>query len=232
MIKLLGVLIVILGFALKLDSILIIIAAMVVTALVGGLGLGGMLETLGSSFVANRSMAIFIITLLVTGTLERNGLRESAAKLIGKIKSASAGGVVAAYAVMRVIFAAFNVSFGGVAGFVRPVVLPMSVGAIKAKGLEPNPEHVEAIKGHGAGAENVTWFFGQVLFVGGSGALLVQSTLKNLGIESDLLDLAKVEIPVAIFATLTYIVYTLISDRKYMKQYYSDTAAPAEVKEA
>lgn len=232
MIKLLGVLIVILGFALRLDSILIIVAAMVVTALVGGLGLGGMLETLGSSFVANRSMAIFIITLLVTGTLERNGLRESAAKLIGKIKSASAGSVVAAYAVMRVIFAAFNVSFGGVAGFVRPVVLPMSVGAIKAKGLEPNPEHVEAIKGHGAGAENVTWFFGQVLFVGGSGALLVQSTLKNLGIESDLLDLAKVEIPVAIFATLTYIVYTLISDRKYMKQYYSDTAAPAEVKEA
>ena len=37
MIKLLGVLIVILGFALKLDSILIIVAAMVVTALVGGM---------------------------------------------------------------------------------------------------------------------------------------------------------------------------------------------------
>ena len=232
MIKLLGVLIVILGFALKLDSILIIIAAMVVTALVGGIGLDGMLETLGSSFVANRGMAIFIITLLVTGTLERNGLRESAAKLIGKVKSASAGSVISAYAVMRVVFAAFNVSFGGVAGFVRPVVLPMSLGAIKAKGLEPNPEHVEAIKGHSAGAENVTWFFGQVLFVGGSGALLVQSTLKNLGIESDLVELAKVQIPVAIFATLVYIVYTLISDRKYMKQYYGDAAAAADVKEA
>ena len=232
MIKLLGVLIVILGFALKLDSILIIIAAMVVTALVGGIGLDGMLETLGSSFVANRGMAIFIITLLVTGTLERNGLRESAAKLIGKVRSASAGSVISAYAVMRVIFAAFNVSFGGVAGFVRPVVLPMSVGAIKAKGLEPNPDHVEDIKGHGAGAENVTWFFGQVLFVGGSGALLVQSTLKNLGIESDLVDLAKVQIPVAIFATLVYIVYTLISDRKYMQKYYGDAAATAAVKEA
>jgi uncharacterized membrane protein len=232
MIKLLGVLIVILGFALKLDSILIIIAAMVVTALVGGIGLDGMLETLGTSFVANRGMAIFIITLLVTGTLERNGLRESAAKLIGKVRSASAGSVISAYAVMRVIFAAFNVSFGGVAGFVRPVVLPMSVGAIKAKGLEPNPDHVEDIKGHGAGAENVTWFFGQVLFVGGSGALLVQSTLKNLGIESDLVDLAKVQIPVAIFATLVYIVYTLISDRKYMQKYYGDAAATAAVKEA
>lgn len=232
MIKLLGVLIVILGFAFKLDSILIIIAAMVVTALVGGIGIDGLLETLGSSFVANRGMAIFIITLLVTGTLERNGLKEAAAKLIGKVKSASAGSVIAAYAVMRLVFAAFNVSFGGVAGFVRPVVLPMSIGAIKSKGIEPNPEHVEDVKGHAAGAENVTWFFGQVLFVGGSGALLVQSTLKTLGIESDLVTLAKVQIPVAIFATLTYIVYTLISDRQYMKKYYGNMAAPAEVKEA
>jgi len=232
MIKLLGVLIVILGFAFKLDSILIIIAAMVVTALVGGIGIDGLLETLGSSFVANRGMAIFIITLLVTGTLERNGLKEAAAKLIGKVKSASAGSVIAAYAVMRLVFAAFNVSFGGVAGFVRPVVLPMSIGAIRAKGIEPNPEHIEDVKGHAAGAENVTWFFGQVLFVGGSGALLVQSTLKTLGIESDLVTLAKVQIPVAIFATLTYIVYTLISDRQYMKKYYGNMAAPANVKEA
>ena len=46
-----------------------------------------MLEILGSSFVANRGMAIFIITLLVTGTLERNGLRRSAAKLISKVKA-------------------------------------------------------------------------------------------------------------------------------------------------
>lgn len=235
MIKLLGVLIVILGFAFKLDSILIIVAAMVVTALVGGIGFDGMLETLGSSFVANRGMAIFIITLLVTGTLERNGLRESAAKLISKVKGASAGAVISAYAVMRVIFAAFNVGFGGVAGFVRPVVLPMGLGAVKSRGLEPHEDHVEAVKGHGAGSENVTWFFGQVLFIGGSGALLVQSTLKNLGIESDLVYLSRVEIPVAIFATIVYIIYTLISDRKYMQQYYgSKPAAPvaAEGKEA
>ena len=35
--KLIGILIVIVGFALKLDSILIIVAAAIVTALVGGL---------------------------------------------------------------------------------------------------------------------------------------------------------------------------------------------------
>lgn len=121
LLKLLGILIVIVGFALKLDSILIILAAAIVTAFVGGLGPVNMLETLGSSFVANRSMAIFILIMLVTGTLERNGLKDAAAKLIGKIKGASAGAVIGAYGVMRGIFAAFNVSFGGVAGFVRPI---------------------------------------------------------------------------------------------------------------
>ncbi|EME3522093.1 TPA: DUF969 family protein, partial [Enterococcus faecium] len=45
--SLLGVLIVILGFAFKLDSILIVMVALVVTALTGGLGIQGMLELLG-----------------------------------------------------------------------------------------------------------------------------------------------------------------------------------------
>ena len=192
LLKLLGIVIVIAGFALKLDSILVILVAAVVTALVGGLGPVTLLETLGSTFVANRSMAIFIIVMLVTGTLERNGLREAAAALIGKFKGATSGLVIGIYGVMRSIFAAFNVGFGGVAGFVRPVIMPMAEGAIVAQGYEPNEEHVEELKGMAAGMENITWFFGQVLFVGGSGGLLVQSTLAGLGIEVELAQLAAI----------------------------------------
>lgn len=221
LIKLLGILIVIIGFALKKDSILIILSAAIVTALVGGLGIPGMLETFGKSFVANRSMAIFILIMLVTGTLERNGLREAAASLIGKVKNASAGKVVAAYGVMRGIFAAFNVSFGGVAGFVRPIIMPMTLGAIESKGEKVNEEHLEEIKGMASGMENITWFFFQVLFVGGAGGLLVQSTLASLGYEVSLLDLAKVEIPVAIFALLVSIVYYVLKDNKLAKKYYT-----------
>ena len=69
LLKLLGIVIVIAGFALKLDSILVILVAAVVTALVGGLGPVTLLETLGSTFVANRSMAIFIIVMLPIGVL-------------------------------------------------------------------------------------------------------------------------------------------------------------------
>lgn len=221
--KLIGILIVIVGFALKLDSILIIVAAAIVTALVGGLGPIRLFETLGTSFVANRSMAIFILVMLVTGTLERNGLKNAAAALIGKVKNASPGVVIGAYGIMRSIFAAFNVSFGGVAGFVRPIIMPMATGAIEAKGETPNEEHVEQLKSMASGMENIAWFFCQVLFIGGPGGLLVQSTLEPLGYKVELVDLAKVEIPVSIVAAVVGIVYYILKDRALRKKYYKST---------
>ena len=220
---LLGILIVIVGFALKLDAILIIFAAAIVTALVGGIGVDGFLATLGSSFVSNRSMAVFIIILLVVGTLERNGLKEAAAALIGKAKRATPGIVIALYGMMRVVFAAFNVGFGGVAGFVRPIIMPMAVGAIEAAGYKPREEYVEELKGM-AGMENVAWFFGQMLFVGTGGALLVQSTLKPLGYNVDLLRMALIEIPVAVIAVGTTAAYYIIKDRHLRVMYYGDAA--------
>lgn len=222
LIKLLGVLIVIVGFALKLDSILIIFLALITTGLVGGLGIDGLLETIGVNFVANRSMAIFIMILLITGVLERNGLREAATDLIKKVKGATAGKVVAAYGVMRGIFGAFNVGFGGVAGFVRPVVLPMAEAAVKNQGHEAKEERVEDIKGMASAMENVTWFFWQVLFVGGSGGILVQGTLASLGYEVELIELAAAEIPVAIFALIVACAVTIIGDKRLTKKYYGE----------
>lgn len=220
MIKLIGVAIVILGFALKLDNIAIILVAGFATGLVGGMDIVAILQTIGSSFVANRGMAIFVVIMLVTGTLERNGLREMAAKLIGKIRNATAGMVIGAYGVLRLALAAFNVSLGGTAGFVRPVVMPMATGAVEAKHGTANETHLEEIKGMSAGMENTTWFFGQVLFIGGSGALLVQSTLKGLGYETNLVDLAKVEIPVAIFALVVAGVIYFLKDKRLSKNLY------------
>jgi uncharacterized membrane protein len=222
LIRLVGVLIVIVGFALKLEPILIIMEAAIVTALVGGLGIVNMLTTLGSSFVANRAMTIFILIMLVIGTLERNGLKESAAKLIGKVKGSSPGSVIGAYGLVRSIFAAFNISFGGVAGLVRPVVMPMAEGAIEAKGHKPNEDHVEALKGMSTGMENISWFFCQVLFIGGAGGLLVQSTLSGLGIQVELPALAFISLPAAIFGVLLAIVVYFIRDRKMMKKYYGE----------
>ena len=221
LIKLVGVLIVIVGFALKLDSILIIFLALISTGLVGGLGIDGLLESIGTNFVANRSMAIFIMILLITGTLERNGLRHAAAALMKKVKGATPGKLVAAYGVLRAVLGAFNVGVGGVAGFIRPVLMPMCEGAVENAGLTINEDHMEQVKGMASGIENITWFFAQVLFVGGSGGLLVQGALATLGYEVELISLAAVEIPVAIFATTVGCVYYILKDKKNIKKYYN-----------
>ena len=228
MIKLLGILIIILGFTFKLDSILIIMLSAIVTAFVGGLSPAELLSTLGETFVNNRSMAIFILIMLVTGTLERNGLKETAARLIGKIKNPTSGKVIAAYGVMRGVFAAFNVSFGGVAGFVQPIIMPMATGAIESSGNEPNEEHVEELKGMASAMENIAWFFCQVLFIGGSGGLLIQGTLAGLGYDVDLAALAKVAIPTAVVSIVVGMVYFTIKDKLLFKKYYSKAVAKSD----
>lgn len=222
LIKLIGILIVVLGFAFKLDSILIIFISAITTAIVGGLGFNGLLEQLGTNFIANRSMAIFILILLVTGTLERNGLREAAAALINKVKGVTSGVIVCLYGVMRAVFAAFNVGFGGVAGFVRPVLLPMAEAAVETSGEEVEEDYLEEIKGMSSAMENITWFFFQVLFVGGSGGILVRNTLSSLGYEVELIDLAKAEIPVALTSLTVACIYFIIKDKRLRKKYFGN----------
>ena len=218
LLKLLGIVIVIVGFVMKMDSILIIMAAAVVTALVSGIDLVTLLETLGSSFVSNRIMCTFVIVFLVTGTLERNGLKQAASDLMTKFKNATAGVVIGIYGVFRLFFAAFNISFGGAAGFIRPIVMPMASAAVERDGKPIDPDHLEQLKGMAAGMDNVAWFFGQVLFVGTSGMLLVQSTLADLGYQVELLDLMMVQIPVAITAVAVAIIYYYLKDRQLMKR--------------
>lgn len=218
LLKLLGILIVVIGFVLKLDSILIIMIAAIVTALVACMDPVTFLETLGSSFVANRSMCVFVMVMVVTGTLERNGLKQAAANLMKKFKNASAGVVLAIYGVFRLVFAAFNVSFGGVAGFVRPIVLPMATAAAKKNGKKISEKYEENLKGMASGMENIAWFFGQVLFVGTSGMILVQSTLAGLGYNVELVDLMKVQIPVAIIAVAVAIVYYYLKDKQLSRK--------------
>ena len=99
--------------------------------------------------------------------------------------------------------------------------MPMALGTVESKGLEIDPRHEEELKGMSSAMENICWFFGQVLFVGGAGALLVQSTLKDLGYEVTLGQLALVEIPVAIVALVVASGYFYLKEKKIAKKYYS-----------
>ncbi len=219
MIKLIGILIVVLGFALKFNPIGIVMAAGFVTAMVGGMSVTAFLETLGKTFIANRYMALFMLMVPVIGFIERNGLKLAAAKAIAKLKGATPVKVIMTYGVARAFFAAFNVSFGGVAGFVRPIITPMAVGTIEKDGVKIEEKDEEDIKGMGAAIENVTWFFGQVLFLAGAGLLLVKGTLDPLGYVVDPVTAVKAEIPVLIFGLIVSGVYFTILNNKMMKKY-------------
>lgn len=219
MIKLVGILIVILGFALKFNPIAIVMVAGFVTAMVGGMSIMTFLTTLGTTFVSNRYMALFMIMLPVIGFIERNGLKLTAAKAIAKIKGATPVKVIMTYGIVRSFFAAFNVSFGGVAGFVRPIITPMAMGTIEKDGHTVEEKDSEDIKGMGAAIENVAWFFGQVLFMAGAGLLLVKGTLDPMGYEVDPVTAVKAEIPVLIFGLIVSGIYFTIRSKKMMKKY-------------
>ena len=90
------------------------------------------------------------------------------------------------------------------------------------------PKHRDDLKGMASGMENVAWFFGQVLFVGSSGMLLVQNTLKELGYAVELAHLAAIEIPVALIAVAFTSAYYIFLDRRCQKR---DLEAAAEKQE-
>ena len=71
---LLGIALVVLGFALKLNPMLVVTAAAIVTGLLGGMDLVEVISTFGKAFNDNRIIAIVWIVLPVIGLLERFGL--------------------------------------------------------------------------------------------------------------------------------------------------------------
>jgi len=62
-IKLIGILIVVVGFVFRVDALLIVLIAGVITGLVSGLNFMEILSIMGKAFVDNRAMSLFVLTL-------------------------------------------------------------------------------------------------------------------------------------------------------------------------
>ena len=222
MLKLIGVLIILIGFIRKYDTIAVVLTAGIVTGLVGGLGFVEILRTIGSSFIATRYMSIFLLTLPVIGILERNGLRERAAYLINTMKSATAGKVMSTYTVIRMGAAALSLRLGGHVQFIRPLINPMAAGATENKFNHLNEAAEETIKGYAAASENIGNFFGQNVFIASGGVLLVVGTLSELGITVTPLEVSRAAIPVAIIALVLSFVQNRFVDKKIERQLMQD----------
>ena len=79
---LIGILLVVVGFALKLNPMLVVTASALVTGLIAGMGPVEVVSTFGKAFNDNRVIAVVWIVLPVIGSLERFGLQQRAASLI------------------------------------------------------------------------------------------------------------------------------------------------------
>ena len=108
MVVLIGVALVVIGFALRLNPMLVVTVSGIVTALLGGLNPVAILDTFGTGFAGNRSVTIYVITLPAIGLLERYGLLQQASRLIGRLRALTTGRLLAAYLVIRQGTAAFQ----------------------------------------------------------------------------------------------------------------------------
>ena len=218
MIKLIGVLIVIVGFILKLDTLAVVVVAGVVTGFVGGMNFMEILTVLGNSFVTNRTATFFVLTLSVIGMCERYGLKDKAVDFIKSIKNASTGRLLANWQTVRTFASAFSLRIGGHAQFIRPLINPMAQAAYVAKYGEADDKVEDEIKGLSAGTENYGNFFAQNCFMGSSGTLLIVSTLVEQGYEVTALDIAGKSWFIAIASIIVGIAYALIWDVIYKKR--------------
>ncbi|HZC37606.1 MAG TPA: DUF969 domain-containing protein [Sphingomicrobium sp.] len=215
---LLGIALVVLGFALRFNPLLVVAVAAIATGLLGGMDFVKVLGTLGHGFNENRFVTITYIVLPVIGLLERYGLQQRARALIAAIRGATAGRLLIAYLVFRQVFAALGLKdVAGPAQTVRPLLAPMAVAAAEKEHGPLDEETSERVKAMSAATDNVGVFFGEDIFIAIASILLIQASLASFGIQLTPLQLSVWAIPTAICAFLIHGTRLVLLDRQLRK---------------
>ncbi|MBR0550996.1 DUF969 domain-containing protein [Stakelama marina] len=215
---LLGILVVVVGFAVKLNPMLVVTAAAIVTGLLAGMGPVEVILTFGKAFNDNRIIAIVWIVLPAIGLLERYGLQERARTLISGFRRATAGRLLLLYLGYRQITAAIGLqSTAGHPQTVRPLVAPMALAAAEQQHGELDEETQEKVKAYSAATDNVGLFFGEDIFFAIGSIVLIQQTLATYDINLTPFQLALHAIPSAIAAAIIHGIRLVLFDRSLKK---------------
>ena len=214
---LIGIVLIVVGFVLKLDVISVVLIAGLATGLASGKGIVESLEIIGKGFVNNRYMSLFFTTLVVIGILERYGLKEKAADAIGKIKGATASSIIWLYLFIRWGAAAMSLRIGGHVEYVRPLILPMAEGAARKK-VDLTKTKLEDLKALAGSLENYGNFFGQNIFPVSSGVILIATTLNEQGYKVSGSDIAFYSIFTGVAMLLLSIVQCYLFELKLRKE--------------
>lgn len=214
MIVLLGIPILMIGFLIGLNPLLVVAASGGVTCLLAGLDPLAVVDKFGEAFVANRGVGLVWIIVPVIGLLERYGLRERAQTLVTRVHAATAGRVLLTYLLVRQLSSALGLtSLGGHAQMVRPLIAPMAEGAEERYG--PISENTRMlIRANAAACDNIGYCFGEDVFVAIGSILLIVSFLKSNGITAQPFALAVWAIPTAVLAFVIHGTRLLLLDRR------------------
>jgi uncharacterized membrane protein len=211
---LVGILIVVAGFALKLNPMLVVTAAAIATGLIAEMDIVEVVSTFGKAFNDNRIIAIVWIVLPVIGLLERFGLQQRAAAVIRGFRNATTGRLLILYLLYRQIISAVGLhSTAGHPQTVRPLLAPMALAAAEKQHGELGEARSEKVKAYSAATDNVGLFFGEDIFFAIGSIVLIQQTLSTYGIILAPLELALWAIPTAIAAFIVHGSRLLMLDR-------------------
>ncbi len=218
MLILLGVAVVVAGFAVGLNPLLVVTVSAFVTGLAAHMTPLQVLAAFGKAFNDNRQVSVVFLLYPMVGVLERAGLQERARAVIGWMRGVSLGRLLLGYMALRQITAALGLmSIAGPAQTVRPLLAPMAEGAAEARLGVLDDKTRQSIRAQAAAAENVAVFFGEDIFVALGSVLLMVGILASSGIVIEPLHLSLWAIPSAIAAFVIHGARVLLFERRLRK---------------
>jgi uncharacterized membrane protein len=216
---LLGILIVVIGFVVRFNPVAVVVFAGLVSGLLAGKSIGDLLALLGESFVSNRALLLFALTLPAIGILERAGLREHVHAWILRMRGMTLARLLVGYLAMRQLLSMVGlIDVAGHAQTVRPLLAPMSEAAAARSGEPIDEATRQRLLALDAATDNVGRFFGEDVFVAIGAVLLIQGFYAQNGIVLEPLEIALWALPTAVAAFVIHSVRILLFQRALRRQ--------------
>ncbi|MDB5427452.1 MAG: hypothetical protein JWR43_1427 [Phenylobacterium sp.] len=219
MLILLGVAVIVVGFAIRLNPLLVVVLAALTSGWFAGLSPLQVIAAFGKAFNDNRFVSTAYLVLPLVGVLERAGLRERAAKIIAGLRGVSVGRLLIGYMVFRQATTAVGLMpIAGQAQTIRPLVAPMAEAAAEVRDGPLEPETRYAIRAMAAATDNVAVFFSEDIFVAMGSVLLMVGFLSSSKIVLDPIRLSVWAIPTALGSFAIHATRLVLFDRRLARQ--------------
>ncbi|GAB3353191.1 DUF969 domain-containing protein [Lysobacter tyrosinilyticus] len=216
---LLGVAVVVLGFVLRLNPVIVVVSAGIISGLTAGLSFPDLLTLLGESFVSNRALLLFAFTLPTIGLLERAGLREHALTWIARLRGVTLARLLMTYLGVRQLLSMVGlIDIAGHAQTVRPLLAPMAESAAEKDHGTLDRAQAQRVHALSAATDNVGRFFGEDVFLAFGAVLLIQGFFNEHGIALQPLQIAIWALPTAIAAFFIHAIRIVVFQRRLARE--------------